>query len=287
MLIENGIEVQESSIAEELIFTKIIRSLPWACFVIGYISNKSKTILIVLFSLMLMTIFPTGLDRNATAMYWIPVVVLLFSKYIKRNRFVWFMLIALFIIFPFFDNFRHFNGEISLKFNLDYLDSMNFDASQLFMATIGTNTITYGSQLLGALCFFIPRAIWPTKPIGSGHFLVSSNDGWFTNVSMPFFSEGYINFGFIGIIIFISIIGSLCYYADKEYWKRPITIKSGYYLILLGAIIFIMRGDLMSSFAFTIGIMLSYALVSWVTSSNKHNSFIILKKYHNHETLTN
>lgn len=266
MLLEKGIEIQESSIAEELIFTKIIRPIPWACFVIGFISKKRKQILMLLFILMLITIFPTGLDRNATAMYWIPIVVLVFSRIIKGNRFIWFMFISLFVIFPFFDNFRHFNGIIKFKIDLAYLDSMNLDASQLFMATIATNTVTYGSQLLGAILFFVPRAIWPTKPIGSGYFLATSNGGWFTNVSMPFFSEGFINFGFLGILIFISIIATVCSIADKKYWRSPLTLKSGYYLILLGAIIFIMRGDLMSSFAFTVGIMLSYTLAVKITS---------------------
>ena len=272
MMQEHAIEVKESSsVASDLLFSKIIRSFPWACFVIGMLGKASRKKLSLLFILMIITVFPTGLARNAAAMYWIPILILLFSKQLNGNKFILFMLISLFVIFPFLDNFRHFNGDIKLKLSLSYLDSMNLDASQIFMATIKTNTITYGNQLLGALFFFIPRSLWSTKPVGSGHYLVTSNEGWFTNVSMPFFSEGYINFGYIGIFVFVAIFALMCSYLDDSYWKQKVSLQSGYYLIILGAIIFIMRGDLMSSFAFTVGISITYkATLILCNTTNKH-----------------
>ena len=185
------------------------------------------------------------------------------EKYLRGNRFIYVMLIGIFLAFPFLNNFRHFSGNIEFKLSFDYLDSMNMDASQIFMATMSAGVITSGTQLLGALLFFVPRSIWPSKPVGSGHFLVTEMGGDFTNVSMPFFAEGYINFGFAGLLVFILIMSYMTGVLDRNFWTdhiRGFKPNDGFYMIMLGSIVFIMRGDLMSSFAFTVGISISYLL---------------------------
>ena len=83
---------------------------------------------------------------------------------------------------------------------------MNFDASQEFMIAMKWQTITWGYQLLGALFFFVPRAIWATKPIGSGAMLASHQPRAFTNIAMPYWGEGYMNFGILGVVIFTIIL---------------------------------------------------------------------------------
>lgn len=275
-LIESN-HIQRNQI-ESLIFNKFIRSIPWACFIAGYLSRQPKKIIAILFILMLITVFPSGLDRNATATYWIAVVILFLKKYLTGFKFIYLILIGLFVIFPFLENFRHYDGSFHFNFDLAFLDSMHFDASQIFMATIKTNTVTFGNQLLGVLLFWIPRSIWPTKPVGSGHYLVSSiNDGAFNNVSMPYFSEGFINFGYIGILIFIYIMAVFCAKFDAFYWKNKLrSIKDGYYLLSLGAVFFIMRGDLMSSTAYSIGIVCAYYFVIRLTTkkNNKSNYYV-------------
>ena len=137
---------------------------------------------------------------------------------------------------------------------------MNFDASQIFMAVIKQNRISWGNQLLGVLFFFVPRSIWPTKPVGSGHYLVLQNSGSYTNVSMPFFSEGYINFGYVGMLAFVIIAALIAKKFDTRYWSSPNrpSLQHGIYFLLIGASMFIMRGDLMSSFAYTMGISVTY-----------------------------
>ena len=170
---------------------------------------------------------------------------------------------GVFLIFPFLDNFRYYTGEMSFNISFDYLNTMNMDASQIFMAVISIGIITWGQQLLGTLFFFVPRSIWLSKPVGSGHFLITQMKGDFANVSMPYFAEGYINFGLIGIIIFTMMLAYLTGRLDGKFWtpSKKKCPQDGYYLILCGAIMFIMRGDLMSSGAYTLGTLLSYWLV--------------------------
>ena len=128
---------------------------------------------------------------------------------------------------------------------------MNYDASQLFMATMKTETITYGNQLSGALLFFVPRSVWPEKPKGSGHFLTEKYNGVFNNVSMPFFAEGYINFGWFGIIGFTVFIALLTSKIDQSFWnakrRKSKSYKLGYYLFLLGAINLHYAGEICSA----------------------------------------
>ena len=79
---------------------------------------------------------------------------------------------------------------------------------------------------------------------------------------MPFFAEGYINFGWFGIIGFTVCIALLTSKIDQSFWnakrRKSKSYKLGYYLFLLGAIIFIMRGDLLSSTAYFVGTMGGY-----------------------------
>jgi len=47
----------------------------------------------------------------------------------------------------------------------------DFDSYQNFAIVFFEDFITYERQLLGALLFWVPRSIWPNKPIGSGAFV--------------------------------------------------------------------------------------------------------------------
>lgn len=246
-----------------LIQSKVIRPLPFASLMIALIYKAPPKITIPLFIFTLITNFPTGLARNSSASIWIPIFLLLFKNKLKHNAFMWLMILAIFVVFPFLNIFRRWDGSMDFSWSIDFLDRIDFDASQIFMATVYTGFITWGKQLIGVLFFWFPRRYWPDKPVGSGHLLVNEHHGWFDNVSMPFFSEGYVNFGFVGIFVFTILLAWFSAKLDSLYWskwsKHP-NLKSGFYLILIGSLIFIMRGDLMSSTAFTVGVMISYSI---------------------------
>lgn len=274
----NYISEQVSDGTMNLIVQQFIRPIPFASFLICMLGDAPKKARIFIFILMLVTVFPTGIARNAAAMYWIPVIILLFSRYLRHNLFMWLMMIAIFIIFPFINVFRNRKFNLDLSLSMELFDNMNFDASQIFMATIKTDFVTYGYQILGSLFFYIPRSLWPSKPIGSGHALVTLHDGWWPNVSMPFFSEGFVNFGWIGIFLFTIALAYICGKLDKIYWSQWFfdhDFKTGYYLILLGASFFLLRGDLLSSTAYTVGIMLSYTFVLVYSTKKRRISYAI------------
>lgn len=262
MLFVRGVEgvyrdaSNDTSVASSLLFSKILRPIPFACLIWSIVYNCSKWVKTSLFVLMLFSLFPTSLARYAVVLYWLPVALLLFPQLYRRNLLVSLFMIGLLFVFPFLGNFRYYSGSLSFGFSFDYLNTLNYDASQEFMILMGYDLVTYGKQLLGALLFFIPRSFWPGKPIGSGATLASMQPGAWTNISMPFIAEGYINFGMIGIFIFTIVLALLAALSDKTYWHAPdLNHRKSFgpfYFILVGVAIFFMRGDLMSSFSFLV-----------------------------------
>lgn len=249
---------------EWLLFEKIIRTLPFVCYILAANYGLKKKEVFILLGLMTIALFPTGLARNAIAMYWLPVLFYSTKLFERSNFFVGFVFLGLLVIFPFLECFRYWTGSLSIaNVSLDYLNSMNFEASQEMMVVIKQGYITYGKQLLGVLFFFVPRMVWESKPIGSGAFIADKYDV-FSNISMPIFAEGYINFGFVGILLFTLGLAYFCARCDYKYWKsynNDNTFKP-YYFVLIGAILFILRGDLMSSFAYTLATIIDIYIIS-------------------------
>ena len=159
-----------------------------------------------------------------------------------------------------------------------FLES-HFDAYSNFVHILANDITTSGYQLLGSLLFWVPRSIWPSKPIGSGAFLSEEIKLNWTNISCCYFAEGYINFGFFGILIFTFFLAWYCASFDKAYWKINKEKNKNYcffeliYLLLLGLTFFIMRGDLMSSFAFTLGFIFSVLFVYYMLLFIRKYSF--------------
>jgi oligosaccharide repeat unit polymerase len=213
---------------------------------------------------LIISCFPTGLPRNMMASFYGGLLIIIFKKISNRRIFSFFILCGLVLIFPAMEIFRYgfttsFNDFFELIGNSiknTYLQG-HYDAHQMFISIQRYTDmfgLSNGEQLLGALLFFIPRAIWPTKPLGSGHTVISGlNQFYFTNVSAPLASESYINFGIVGVIIGAIILGKLLKWIDNEYWESEGELKviKIIYPSLMLMFFFLLRGDMMSAWAFT------------------------------------
>lgn len=252
-----------------LIVGNFIRPMPMIIFLCAYIMKvKHKIILPILFILMILSSPPTGMARFSAAAMYIPVLLVMFPFLKKGYNLIVLIVVGLLVIFPFLDNFRNLpSGKgIGLNLNFDQFTELHFDSYSMFMRVLKDDLITYGRQFLGVIFFFVPRSIWPDKPTGSGHFLMESMGEDFTNVSMPYFGEGYINGGVLGVVLFVFLISYVMAKLDANYWNIVTNkdIRQIKYFILLGLLVFILRGDLMSSFAFTCGFMASFYTVKWI-----------------------
>ena len=173
---------------------------------------------------------------------------------------------GLLVIFPFLDQFRHakeLSTDTKIGISTQMFSEGTFDSYQNTINVINKADITYGRQLLGVLFFYVPRSIWSTKPIGSGAYIAKEFKYNFSNISMNFLGEGYLNFGYFGVFLFILFLSNLVSRFDFMYWNNLIRKEYMYiiYFYLYGLLFFIMRGDLLSSFAYTIGLSSAIYLV--------------------------
>lgn len=153
----------------------------------------------------------------------------------------------------------------------------DFDAFQNFVLMnrwVEATDIVWGRQLLGALLFWVPRALWPAKPVGTGAFLAEKMGLAWKNVAMPLPAEAYINFGWAGLVIAAVGFGVLLRYLDHRYfdrgdldWRGGRRLLDVVYPMWLGFVVFTTRGDLINSVAFMAAVTVSATITLFLSST--------------------
>lgn len=232
--------------------------------------------------------FPTNSGRT-----WLLIVyygLFLFYAYRFKRRFTSALVVicGVVVIASFMEVFRNNSSVNAIElwrntFNsFDFLKRLtngDFDCYTMIGYTIRyiqTHGVTYGKQLLTALLFFVPRALWNAKGIGSGAFVIGE-DAEFSNVSSPLIAEAIINFGMIGIILFAVIFGKLlhlvdlnaCRFRNRNRYKYFSSKSLSYNLQLIypslyGFTYLVLRGDLLSSLSSLIGFITPVVLLTIV-----------------------
>lgn len=261
-----GVERREINKAYGLIILQFIRPIPVVCLIFSKILKlKGKIFKLILILIFLLTNFPTSSARFYTATVYIPILLLYIPKYKEKLVLNQSLILGILFIFPLFNKMRNYSGldTLNLKFNFNMFLEGHFDSYQNFTRVVTNDIITNGTQLLTTLLFFIPRTFWPDKSIGSGAYLQKKIGLSFSNIAMNYFGEGYINFGYIGIILFTIVISYLNARFDKTYWNtlQENNILRVIYLLFLGLEFFILRGDLLSSYAYTVGMISSVIFI--------------------------
>lgn len=268
MLIFRGIEGVETEKLPasgnyfESFFSTVIRPLSVVCCVNYWCIGKRKLFKVLLLIIMLLTCFPTSLARLSVAAYYLPLLIIMFPSLRWKNRYVLLLSFGLLVIFPFLDIFRNWdNDSISLKPNFEMFRTMHFDSYQSFAFVIQNNIVTWGKQLLLVLFFWIPRTIWETKPYMSGIMVADDYGLWFSQISMNYFGEGYINAGIAGVFIFVVILAYVTALFDKFYWQynngNVKSLFAPFFLFFIGMYFFFMRGDLMYGTQYTVMLLLT------------------------------
>lgn len=244
-----------------------------------YLTTPKRKVFISIFLLIIaiLTIFPTSVARFYAAAVYLPLALISFKFTKIKNLFSLLFMSGLLFVFPFLNNFRYFdaNQKIKLGFEFDMFASAHFDSYYNFALIFFENIITYGRQLIGVLLFWVPRSVWGNKPIGSGAFLAKEVNLLWENISANYFAEGFINFGLVGILLFVIIIAYVTALIDKKYWKFFYKEKNNFfqilYFIILSMLFFAMRGDLLSSTAFTVGFIVSYYFIFYCLTKFTRN----------------
>jgi hypothetical protein len=224
---------------------------------------------------MLFAASPSGASRFLVAALYMPLVLVILTKRRNKNQvtlsqdfylFPSLLLLGLFFIFPLLEVFRDFSFEKFSSFSFfEYQNGGSFDAFQMFLRALDVGSVNFGYGFLGAALFFIPRSLWPSKPVTSGIEISQLSDLKLENVSMPIIGELYLNFWYFGIILGAPIIALIFKKIDSYYlsYKRSnLSLGHLIYFQLAGLVIYNMRGGILSSFAYTISILMTWLVLS-------------------------
>ena len=251
-----------------LFFNNFFKPMPLVIFLASLVIGvKHRLLIFILFVSLLISVPPTGVARLLAAAIYIPVVLYLLPVIKKRNNFVLFFCFGILVVFPLLNVFRFYSEQLSFDITscFSQFEDLHFDAYSMMMRVIKDDIVTYGNQLIGALLFWVPRSVWPSKPVGSGCFVAEQTNLSFNNISMPFWGEGYINFGYFGVALFTIVLAVFIARIDSKFWnitiKQERNLDTILYYLLLGLLIFVLRGDMMSGTAFTCGIVCSYYFI--------------------------
>jgi hypothetical protein len=159
------------------------------------------------------------------------------------------------VLFPYAAYFRYEDGFVSVGTVGETMTTKgDYDAFQMIAAgTQVTDTAGHsgGRQMLGALLFWLPRSIWPDKPINTGEMIAMNYGYGYTNISAPLWAEFWIDFGWFGVIAGFLLIGFAIRRLDTAFLRawtsQQFAIAQVVVPILAGYSFILLRGSLLQA----------------------------------------
>lgn len=165
---------------------------------------------------------------------------------------------AIVLIFPLANVFRN---DISASTPIEFATpadvfTTRFDFD-VFATTIDATTavdeigLSQGRQAMGAALFFVPRSYWSEKPLYSGAILYDhspTNRSPHDNMSVSLWAEGYLDFGYVGVALYLGIYGCAAGALDRRV-RVPSEASSSVLAttyVLCGLSFIVLRGSLLS-----------------------------------------
>lgn len=189
-----------------------------ACLVAANFRQSQRRFALLLLSLLVLALLsvarnPFNAPRFMLLAVWGPVFLALAGGRISATKFYVSSLLALTVLFPVLnvttrsgmDGLRGL-PQISVVGNFFDIPSIDvFDMAVHCIRYMATHDHMWGEKLTAVVLFFIPRAIWPGKPIVGG--LDIGNDlfaaGMYGTPNLSFFlgCDFYMDFGFVGVVL--------------------------------------------------------------------------------------
>ena len=236
----------------------------------------------LLLLLMLITENPYLEKRNALGPLYLCLILVAAQRWLNsRTRRLWLLVGGMVIVFPAISVFTHNKAQGVLDVPLaemgerieEYYFSINYDAwANVYTSVevVAKHGCQWGYQALGSLLFFVPSSIWTTKPLSTGIFigqyLINHYGMWFTNLSAPLVAEGYLDFGWGGVIVYAGLLALAVNYLNRlalrgDRWvNMPLAVYGSMFLV------FLLRGSLMVAMGFACGTFLAFATASMLLS---------------------
>jgi hypothetical protein len=239
-------------------------------------------VLMLLFLLVLVTENPYTEKRNALGPVYIALLLVAFQPWFASwTRRMLLLVSGMVVVFPAIAMFTHNHQQTVADVSLaqisdvlaDHYFSINYDSwANIYTAVeiVKVHGLQWGHQLLGSLLFFVPSAIWGSKPLATGIFLgdylIANYSMWFTNLSAPLVAEGYLDFGPVGVVLYAAVaafvvtrLNSMVLRSNKWVWF-PMAIYGGVFLMI------VLRGSLMIALGFASAAFLAFMFASGLLS---------------------
>lgn len=205
---------------------------------------------------------------------YIMLVILLFPEPKYPSLLLLIVFLGFIYVFPAFNFFKTHDFSEIAQFQLSSgnFNHVDFDAHQCFMITIdyvASRGYSWGMNILSAILCFIPRSIWTAKWQPSGQVMFTDYGAEWTNVSCPIYAEFYLAFGVIGLIVFTGLLAVVVRYIENAYLRGNIYLQ-GIGIVLIGMSIYIARGAMLPTFAYTFSIILAFTFSYILAKSNGH-----------------
>ena len=218
-----------------------------------------------LFFSALLFVSPVGIPRNLVGALYIPLLMMGFMprSYTKYGV-ICVILFAMLLAAPLVDVFRHINVhddvDLGENYSLDYLFSGHFDAFHNFTQVIDIDYSSEGWQVIGVLLFWVPRALWEGKPVGTSFDFADYAGYQAHNISFPLPAEWYVDYGVLGVVFGMFFVGILYRRLDILFSKTKEEGSIASYISAIGRIelsilgLFLLRGSVLATFAYTVGL---------------------------------
>ena len=264
-----------------LAFRKFVFFIPTAMFLIALAEYKSSgsqrnflyvVLLVMLFACVLATQNPGTEKRNAFGPVYLAALYLLFRPSLQRRgvQVAWLVGVLL-ILFPFASLFTHvrlvYLSEEAFQWTVlsDHFLSTHYDAWANIYTTVemvGRNGLSGGKQLMGALLFYVPSTWWSGKPLATGieigNFLTSFYTMWFTNLSAPLVAEGFLDFGYLGVVAYGVALAAIVKAVERWAASGQSAAVQAVAVYLCFFLVFLLRGSLMIALAYGSGAIAAF-----------------------------
>lgn len=240
--------------------------------------GKTDMVVYLLCGCLLLFISPLGVPRTLAGALYIPLLMLVFlPRLISKYGLLCLIVFAVIFAAPVADIFRviQLSDQVDLgaNFNLDYLFAGHFDAFYNLVLVVQLDFASSGWQTVGALLFWVPRAIWADKPLGTSFDFADWAGLRASNISFPLPAELYVDYRVLGVMLGMFVLGVVYRQIDRYLTRtrQPGSLTSyiaaiGHFQVaILG--IYLLRGNFLSALAFTLGVSFTLVLIASVNGA--------------------
>lgn len=193
--------------------------------------------------------------------YWFLTVAfaMLFVVFPTRPGFVRSVMVAAvaaaILLFPFMDRFRYADGanpRLEATSWLDPLVLKDYDQMAMLANAVsfaGDQGHTWGRQLLGAVLFPVPRALWAGKPRDTGVVLGEWLGTQNVNLSAPLWAEVWLDLTMAGVVAAFLLYGFVSARVDLAFTANddPLSLVSVIVPVAAGYQFILLRGSLLQA----------------------------------------